>query len=582
MPRITICPRCTSHLGLPADVSPAAQVQCPICEVEFSLATVAPRELPQARIVERVEAEQPGGEPKQLSPQQRLSQLIRASAAQPAAADESVETELTEAYDDAYQDADPELAATQAAPKEELQLGSSRLDQLLSDLIKTPTPTSASQAPSVPASQTESLSLPTATAVESALEQDFEADLEVEETKYHADFDGAEQQREQEEIPVPAFAEASSGDGLPENLRTTPRRKRRPAGLRTLVGVVGGGALGILLGAYGLLWLKGPSGDFLGLTRLLPPSMLPTSATQVADDDSASVDDVNDSLNDSAEQESVLAAVEQPPLEFDSAVAPATAEEPVQNSEADQPVGDLVASAPDTPAPTLADPPAQSQTWPTTPIVGDLRGVKLYSVAQLDELIPAADKAHREFLAGDLSREESWSTMGPAYMTLASLAERYTLIDPAAYGNDLVAKQMAAKEIFRGVVGDPARRADLATVAARWLQHARRLNQGVILVGRVRDLRPQGKWTEYVVDVPLGESAVEASVLLDEVRFSAGDEIAVVGAILPRPGEQLAGFQGDASQRVIAGWAFTPEEFTAPAASADAGQLPFDISAGGQ
>jgi hypothetical protein len=207
--------------------------------------------------------------------------------------------------------------------------------------------------------------------------------------------------------------------------------------------------------------------------------------------------------------------------------------------------------------------------------------VKLYSVAQLDELIPAADKAHREFLAGDLSREESWSTMGPAYMTLASLAERYTLLDPAEYGNDLVAKQMEAKEIFRGLIGQPARRADLSTVAARWLQHERRLNQGVIIVGRVRDLQPQGKWTEYIVDVPLGDGAVEAVVLMDQIRFSAGDEVAVVGAILARPEEQLAGYEGDASQRVVAGWAFTPEDFKAPP-SADAGQLPFETNAGGQ
>jgi hypothetical protein len=310
--------------------------------------------------------------------------------------------------------------------------------------------------------------------------------------------------------------------------------------------------------------------------------MLPTSTTQVADDDSASIDDNDVAAAVPTDQESSLAAAPQPPLKFDSAVAPATAEEPGPNSESDRSVGDVVTAATETPAPTLAVPPVEPQTWPTTPIVGDLRGVKLYSVAELDELIPAAEKAQREFLAGDLSREESWSTMGPAYMTLASLAERYTLVDPALYGNDLVNKQLAAKNIFRGVVGDPARRIDLATVAARWLQHERRLNQGVILVGRVRDLRPQGKWTEYIVDVPLGDSVVAATVLLDEVRFSAGDEIAVVGAILARPQQQLAGYQGDAAQRVIAGWAFTPEDFKAPPAGADAGQLPFETSAGGQ
>jgi hypothetical protein len=581
MPRITICPRCTSHLELPRDLGPAAQVQCPICEVEFSLATAAPRELPQARIIEREAAEAGAKETPQLSPQERLSQLIRATAAP--AAGPHVETEFTESYDDAYEDADPELAAPKP-PQEELQLGSSRLDQLLSDLIKTPAPPSAGD----PVPTTTHATSAATSEAELHLDKEFAADLEDDEVPYAssaATAEAEEPEESAEEVAVPAIGDEGAGEELPATLRTTPRRKRRPSAVPTWVGVIGGGALGILLGAYGLLWLRGPDGDFLGLARVLPSSMLPTSmlppTTTQADDDGAYVDRERGEPDELNKEESSLAGVERSPLRYDSAVAPATAEEPISDAEADPAVGDVVTAAPETPPPTLADPPAKPHTWPTTPIVADLRGVKLYSVAQLDELIPAADKAHREFLAGDLSREESWSTMGPAYMTLASLAERYTLIDPAQYGNDFVAKQIEAKEIFRGLVGDPARRADVSTVAARWLQHERRLNQGVIIVGRVRDLRPQGKWTEYIVDVPLGDSAVEAFVLMDRIRFSAGDEIAVVGAILPRPVEQLADYEGDASQRVVAGWAFTPEDFKAPS-SADAGQLPFETSAGGQ
>jgi hypothetical protein len=182
----------------------------------------------------------------------------------------------------------------------------------------------------------------------------------------------------------------------------------------------------------------------------------------------------------------------------------------------------------------------------------------------MDELLSAADAAQREFRAGDLSREQSWSTMGPAYMTLASLAERFTLVDPAASGSELVAKRATAGNIFRALVDNSTRRADLATVAARWLQHERRLNQGVILVGRVRDQRPVGALTEYTIDVPLGESSVPASVLLKKASFTAGDEIAVVGAILPRPQEQLAGYEGDATQVIVAGNAFAPEDDLPP------------------
>jgi hypothetical protein len=181
----------------------------------------------------------------------------------------------------------------------------------------------------------------------------------------------------------------------------------------------------------------------------------------------------------------------------------------------------------------------------------------------MDELLAAADAAASEFLSGDLSREESWSTMGPAYMTLASLAERYTLLDQAAERDDLVNKQQAAEETFRRLMSDSARRSDLATVAARWLQHERRLNQGVILVGRVRDVRPRGSRTEYVVEVPLGESVVPTKVLVENANLAAGDDIAVVGAILPRPQEQLAGYDGDAAQLVVAGYVFPPGDVAA-------------------
>jgi hypothetical protein len=57
-------------------------------------------------------------------------------------------------------------------------------------------------------------------------------------------------------------------------LRTSPRR-RRPGAIAMLLGVVGGGLIGVLLGAYGLLWIMGPEGDVLGMEPWLPQALRP-------------------------------------------------------------------------------------------------------------------------------------------------------------------------------------------------------------------------------------------------------------------------------------------------------------------
>jgi hypothetical protein len=197
-------------------------------------------------------------------------------------------------------------------------------------------------------------------------------------------------------------------------------------------------------------------------------------------------------------------------------------------------------------------------------MVAHLRGVQLYTIGDLEASLEPAQAALRSFLAGDLAQQQSWSTMGPAYITLAELAERFTLIDPAEQGAEPTAGHNSAQEIFRNLIADPARRVDLATVAARWLQHDRRQNQGVIVVGTVNSVASPGAWTELNVGVPLGDDVVTSRVLTTESHFHRGDNIAVVGAILQQPREQLPGYEGDPSSVVLASWAFTPTAAVAP------------------
>jgi hypothetical protein len=376
--------------------------------------------------------------------------------------------------------------------------------------------------------------------------------------------------------------------------------------LRTLVGVVGGGAIGILGGAYALLWLRGPAVDVLHMANWLPPAMLPptmqplldegsqennqvaveaSTNTTPTDDDSGSIvspetttlefaespDEPTDEQDAAAGDAELAAAPDKTrTLHQDAAVMPAAATEPAEETSATPTVADAVAE-------TEVDAPKH---WPTTPIVGKLRNAPRYTVADLDALLIDADAAHRRFLAGDLSRKDDVAAMGQAYIELCKLAERFTLTDPAEFGNELITKQMNAKNIFRGTVGLPARRNDLAMIAGRWLQHNRRPNQGVILLGKVADLRAQGPWTEYTIETPLGDSTAVSKVLMDGVPFASGAEVAVVGTVIADPRQAIAGYEGDAPQVIIAGFAFVPEEFTAPKIS-DLGDGVADLFSGG-
>jgi len=548
MASITTCPRCSSQLGLPADVDAAAQVQCPICEVEFALSSVSPRILPEARVLAHAElaVDEPAKTP---TAQERLSRLLQSSAARSSSAAPSPVEEPTESGVDVQaNDATARPDTEPAEPINELTPGSSRLDQLLSDLMKTsatapPQPTPAEPVVAASAVETRGKDAPSA-AVGEPLARDFDAEL--------SDLDDAVE----EQVAWNPASEAPVEDGASFELRTTPRRQHRPAMLRMLIGIVGGGVVGLLLGAYGLLWFRGADGDFLGLAEWLPQALLPTSMRQMAETGDAAA--VNSNLGaDAAEHLQTSStpehAARSDSTRLDSAVVPATATEPVAE-----------ATTKDEESAGAADAPngASATIWPTTPIVRDLRGMPLYSVAQLSEATTAAEAAAPRLLAGDLARQESWSTMGPAYIALASLAERFTLTDPAAYGSDMIVAQAAAKEVFHSVLGNTARRADLSLIAARWLEHARRQNQGVIAVGRVAKVRPQGSWTEYSIEIPLGPTNSTAAVLTDQTDFAVSDELAVVGAIILNPREHIDRYAGDAQQLIVAGYAISPYDLT--------------------
>lgn len=656
MASITLCPRCSSHLELPSGLAPTSLVECPICEAEFLLASVAPRAIPKVRLVEHETTPENKSTESPSAPlgiivddadvattepapsvDDRLSRLMRSASSwqlpgvqQPeeneaAAADEddqpsTLDLEISDeriipndhapavktfgaTLDAAYRDADPATANKPSSVADELQLAGSRLDQLLSDLMK-PQTVAAALPPAEPQiARTESPASPTFTEFAEDDSADDETIRYEPQSRREWNDEAAAEGEEAEETVAYADEEASEEEFATLDLQAAPRRQRRSSGVRSLVGIVGGGVIGIVGGAYILLWLR-PELDLLNMAQWLPPAILPSATQSLPESNLANqgalpppapvgqpgsengsaesappttstlaiAEPATESPEQPAEQEPTVAdenefaaaaPAEPAAIHQDSAVTPASAVQPMDD------VGQ-------SPVAGAASPIAEATPWPMTPIVGKLRGAKFYSVAELDATLPGADAAHRRFLAGDLARKEDVAAMGQAYIELCKLAEQFTLTNPAEYGNELITKQMNAKNIFRGSVGDPARRNDLAMIAGRWLQHARRPNQGVVVLGKVTDLRAQGQWTEYTIETPLGDSSAVSKVLIEGVPFKSGSNVAVVGTIVADPRQAIDGYAGEAQQVIISGFAFAPEDFVAPkvgGVSGEAGDL---------
>lgn len=208
--------------------------------------------------------------------------------------------------------------------------------------------------------------------------------------------------------------------------------------------------------------------------------------------------------------------------------------------------------------PSIAAPAREPVAWPSTPIVGDLIDPTFYRLEAFTEAVGTADAAAQVLLTGNLSESTSRKQMGQAYIKLCDVAERLTMTDLAAYGPELFTQQALAKKAIQLVAERVDRRDDLAVLAARWWGYKNRKSRGAVLVGRVREIRVQGEWTECIMDIEDGEKPVQVPVLMDGVRFSTGDEACVAGLIVLDPKRQIAGYEGDAPQVLVAGYLFDP------------------------
>jgi DNA-directed RNA polymerase subunit RPC12/RpoP len=562
MAQLATCPGCTSQLALPEGATLSDRVRCPRCGQKFLLMESVQFSIPNAELIVEEEIEETKPYRSSLQP------VPGAETYEPAPYE-------SETYEDPYEPAkEPNETVTAPFPASAtLSDWEARLKKAIAagpEEVAEPTEESYTvEKPTI----NEKFSMPDYAALKESLsaklnsvEQDFEvpeADLtptepfpsrETLETWSSADqytpesLDAAE-----EEATVSTSFDQTVTDGpsvvsVETGITASPRRKKKRSIARTLASA-SLGVVGIPLGLYTLLWLRGPAGDMAGFAQYLPSFMLPASFNELADINSQAL--VSDDL-EPAEDELVEEMAETLP-ENDAATPLAEA----------QP--ETILDDPEV-EPATATAPAPEQVTYQGP------KFELVEPSEFNALFAAAEEAAPILAEGDLNTKESVAKKGQAYMTFAQLAEKFSYINQPGQTLDQSAQAALAQQLIRTTLRKDVVKRDLPQIALRWWQYPERPSTGMVMIGKIEKLDATDAGIVAIASLGIDGVAPTVPILLGNTEHQEGDIIGVVGTIMVNPAEQLPEVDPGLGPLLISQYSFPLELFAnipTPTDSAD-------------
>jgi hypothetical protein len=611
MARVASCPQCEHDLLVPDDAEPSALVKCPQCRAFFELQHAESRELPAALVVEsRSEPEAANTESSKSPTGDGTSSLATSNVELKPMSKENLEGDIEELD---FADEEPAAETLQLPQQnqppgpvqgESPEAAAQRIDawfrsaKTLSDVpplesaaaehdqnAESPEMIASSQTIDISANDPRLTDLSSDFELESTSDSPHDAapwddsqhmdrllaDLEGQpvDTLEPASHDAVSAAHDEHEHFQPA------GDWTPDESLSIPSKPGKPerkrSSVRTLVVSLFGGIIGLGLGYYALLWLgpvlhRDKEIDFLELAKYLPKSVLPpafrTDVKQPAIQQSKMVADL-------AASEKVVKPEPTPPAT--PAVPPdATAQTPVAPAEKQ-----ATYTAPPEPAKRSADkddryatptakseppvhepapleaPPAKAitESTPKAQTVHTANGPS-FSAADVTAALAAADAAQAGLVTGNLQDgKEVAHTKGVSYMAIADLAQKATFADSA----DASKSQQQVDEFFRKLLSNAHTRDEVAQIVPRWLSHPKRPQNGVFLAGSIKHSENKGTVVEYEVELSGGPSVVVVvPTAAGQPTESSTKPIAIVGSIVDKPADDIAGYTGKATQVVFA------------------------------
>lgn len=582
--KVALCPRCSHDLLVPHDTDPSAWAQCPSCNVLFQVCDAISRELAEVRLVDPVpgapvDAPTPpepprveGATPRPLGTLPFSSELTIGEFATQGddasldvtVADESlpVEPPPVESFLDSLRqskatlpDIDTsssktwqELPAELGAPPEieqaqvDLSLGQPiPTDDPEDDLANAQTIADIATDSAVPPAIGNNATIEIGEAFPSELDTDFELETAAAQPPLPTWDDSEQMERllngdddaptdDQPELVQPAGLstadeqEASDQPIVDVEMFTMPtglRRRRQPSLVRTMVGIVLSGVVGLGLGYVLLLWLLGPSGDFLQVAHYLPSVVLPESFAGPPPQAARSTPQIDRDAK---------------PARFDAPVddSKSPAQSVSEPSQFDPPAASPIAAAADAPHVTNA---------------------QSYSADELSAALRAAQEAQPNLVRGDLGDGKAvQQAKGHSYAKLCDLANAATFVGAASQSDTVEGVQREVDTLFHDTLVDAHTRGEVARIAPMWISNKRRTHGGVFLAGTVTDAVAQGDVVECQIDLGAGAplTLIVPKPLAERLDHSHR-AIGVVGAIVDSPAQHITGYTGSATQAVWVG-----------------------------
>jgi hypothetical protein len=488
MPRSTVCPQCNAQLLLPDEAVHGVWAHCPCCQAVFQLDSAALRSLAEATIVD-------GPLPEE----------------EPARRDEAAAKRNAVTLADLMPPAEPRV-----------ELGD------LSDDLHEPLP-----AEEMPALSTTGWS---------------EGADRLEQLLARVD-------REATVGTPPADSTSGTGElaGVAEQVvvSSTLGRPRKRSPLRSLVGVVLGGVVGLAAGYYLLLVLGGPEADALRLAQYVPSRLLPASFH--------SAPTAGETTTPAPPADRPVVAV---PQSRESAEVPARFVTPVEPSREmaadDRYATDRVATgAVPSGTPTAESIPIEPPPFdepaavPLATAEPHVTGAPSYTIDQLRSALDSARQAKAGLVDGDLSDPAMRRTKGTSYTRFCELAESLTYVEADSASDQLAPLRQESEQLVAQALADAHTRSEVAQIAAIWLTSPNRRSGGVMLAGRVIGRSTLGDVDECQLDTDQGSSLTillpaRSARMLD----ATGQQVGIIGAIVEAPGKHVSGYTGAAPKAV--------------------------------